>query len=271
VTALSFAAVLRRSLAQYAKVGLALLTLLAGFQTAVVLQAATIQEAQYARMAELMPRFLQRGLGGMVSVVTSFTGVVTGGFYHPGIVIITALVAVYLATEPAHDVELGLVDLVLARPVPRHWLITRSLLVVLLGTTLAGAVMGTATLVALQLFAPPGVTWPRTGTVMSLAIHLVALAWCCGSMGLAVAAGARRRSTAFAVVGTLTVLLYLVDFLALAWPPMRHFAWLSPFYYDHAIPILAGVAHPWRNLLVLGSATTVFAAAAYWRFNRRDV
>lgn len=37
--------------------------------------------------------------------------------------------ASYVAAKPAGDVELGLVDLVLARPVPRHRLVTRSLIV----------------------------------------------------------------------------------------------------------------------------------------------
>ena len=37
--------------------------------------------------------------------------------------------AVYLAVEPAGDVESRLVDLLLARPLPRHYLLTRSLVV----------------------------------------------------------------------------------------------------------------------------------------------
>ena len=172
-------------------------------------------------MAELMPSFLQRGLGSLVSVVTSFAGVVTAGYYHPVVMIVMALVAIFLATEPARDVEMGLVDLLLARAVPRHWLITRSLLIMLSSSVLAALVMAAASRLALHAFAPPAVTWPATRTVLSLAVHLVAVTSCFGAFGLAVAAGARRRSTAFTLVGGLAVLLYLVDFLSLTWPPMR--------------------------------------------------
>ena len=42
------------------------------------------------------------------------------------------MVAMYIATEPAHEIESGLVDLELARSVPRHRLLTRSLLLVVL-------------------------------------------------------------------------------------------------------------------------------------------
>ena len=50
------------------------------------------------------------------------------GFFEPLIVMLVVQFAIFLATEPAGDVETGLVDLVLARPVPRHWLVTRSLI-----------------------------------------------------------------------------------------------------------------------------------------------
>jgi ABC-type transport system involved in multi-copper enzyme maturation permease subunit len=67
------------------------------------------------------------------------------------------------------------------------------------------------------------------------------------------------------------VLSYIVDFISRAWLPLRRIDWLSPFHYYPAVLILAGVAPPWRNLLVLTSATAAFATAAYWRFSRRDV
>jgi ABC-type transport system involved in multi-copper enzyme maturation permease subunit len=269
---MSFLALLRRSLAESAAMGLALLALLAGFQVALVLQAASYGDVQFARMVEMMPSFLQRSLGSMVSLVASFGGLVTAAFYHPMVVIMMAQVAIFLATEPARDVEQGLVDLLLSRPIPRHWLITRSLIVVLAGTAVAGGVM-TATLgLALHAFAPAGATWPATRTVAALALHLVAVAWCFGALGLAVAAGSRRRSTAFTVVGALAIFTYIVDFVSHSWVPLRRIDWLSPFHYYPAIPILAGVAPPWGiNLLVLTSATAVFASAAYWRFSRRDV
>jgi ABC-type transport system involved in multi-copper enzyme maturation permease subunit len=52
---------------------------------------------------------------------------------------------------------------------------------------------------------------------------------------------------------------------------MRAVAWISPFDYYPAIPIMAGTAPAWSNLVVLWTATVVFVAVAYWRFERRDL
>jgi ABC-type transport system involved in multi-copper enzyme maturation permease subunit len=108
-------------------------------------------------------------------------------------------------------------------------------------------------------------------TLASLLLHLSAVACCLGALGLAVAAGARRRNVAFGAVAFTAVVLYLVAFLALSWAPARLVAWLSPFYYYPAVAILAGVAPRWSNLLVLTSAPLALVAVAYWRFDRRDL
>jgi ABC-2 type transport system permease protein len=268
---MAFLALLRRSISESAKMGFALLGLLASLQVALVLQAGSYGDAQFARMAEMMPSFLQRSLGSMVSAVASFRGIVLSGYYHPVVLVVTSLVAIFLATEPARDVEQGLVDLLLARPIPRHWLITRSLLVALFGVASAAAVMAASVGLSLHAFAPRDVAWPSVRVVVNLGLHLAALAGCFGAMGLMVAAGARRRSSAFTGVGALAVLMYLLDFVAHSWPPLRPVAWISPFHYYPAIPILVGAADPWRNLAALGAASAAFVAVAYWRFSRRDL
>ena len=101
--------------------------------------------------------------------------------------------------------------------------------------------------------------------------HLAGVALCFAGFALAIATGARRWSTAFTTAALAAVVLYLVDFLAIGWPPMRVVAWISPFHYYPALSILAGTAPPWRNLGILLSASAVLCAIGYWRFNRRDL
>ncbi len=69
----------------------------------------------------------------------------------------------------------------------------------------------------------------------------------------------------------MVVALYLIDFLAIGWPPLRSIAWMSPFHYYPALSILTGDAPAWRNLGILMSATLVFSIIGYWRFGRRDL
>jgi hypothetical protein len=113
--------------------------------------------------------------------------------------------------------------------------------------------------------------WPSARTIATLIVHLTAVAWCFSGLGLAAAASSGRWITAFTSVALLLLVTYLLDYVAIGWRPARAVAWLSPFDYYPAIPILAGTAPVWRNLLVLWSATVVFVAIAYWRCERRDL
>jgi putative exporter of polyketide antibiotics len=248
------------------------LCLLTGFQIVIVGQASAIEEAHsFSRMTELVPAFLQRGLGSRSLLLATFKGTVAFGYFHPVVAVLTAIVAIYFTTEPAHEVESGLVDLTLARSVPRHAVITRSLLLAATAVLVAAMLMGAGTWTGLRLFASPAFDAPSATTAALLLVHLVAVACCFGAFGLVVAAGARRWSTAFTTAALAAVLLYLVDFLAIGWPLMRSVSWLSPFHYYPALSILAGDAPPLRNLAILLGGTTAFAVVGYWRFGRRDL
>lgn len=242
-----------------------------GFELLLVAQAVSIQASNaFSRMGELMPGFMQRGLGQQALLLATFKGTVAFGYFHPVIVLFVTILAVYFATEPAHDVESGRVDLLLARAVPRHRLITRSLLLSAGSVVAMVSLMAAGTWAGLSAFGA-GMNGPDAATVLALIAHLTAVAWWCGALGLAVAAGARRWTTAFSLVALATVVLYFVDFLAIAWPRVRAIAWISPFDYFPAIPILGGTAPAWRNLVVLWSVTAVLYVVAYWRFQRRDL
>jgi ABC-2 type transport system permease protein len=262
----------RRSVLQSLYVLVPSLLLLAGFQLIIVAQAASIESSQsFERMAELIPAFLQRGLGANAMLLASFKGTVTFGYFHPVIAILVSVLAIYVASEPAHDVESGLVDLVLARSIPRHRLITRSVVLVAVVTVAAGLSMAFGTWIGLLMFASPASDWPTPRTVALLLSHLASVGWCFGALGLMVAAGVRRWSVAFGSVTLGAVALYLIEVLAIGWVPARTIAWISPFRYYPALPIVAGEPVRLTNLAVLLTAAAVLTVTAYWRFNRRDL
>jgi ABC-type transport system involved in multi-copper enzyme maturation permease subunit len=267
-----FAALVWRSATEAQYVVLACVLLLAGLQVLTVGQASALEaQHSFSRMADLVPGFLQRGLGAKSLLLASFKGSVAFGYFHPVVVILVAVLAVYITTEPAHEVESGLVDLTLARSVPRHILITRSLVLGVGSVLTAVILMFTGTRLGLQLFALPQFDAPTAASSAALLAHLAAVALCFGGMGLAIAAGARRWSTAFTTAALAVVALYLLDFLAIVWPALRWLAWLSPFHYFPALSILTGEVSPWGNLAVLLLAAAVFSAYGYWRFSERDL
>ena len=265
-------ALLRRSASQARYPILGSLTLLLGFQIIIVGQAAEIERtSSFSRMAELLPGFLQRGLGSKAMLLATFKGTVAFGYFHPVVCLLVSGLAMYLATEPAHEIESGLVDLELARPLPRHRLLTRSLALVMAYLLVAVGIMAFGTWLGGVLFDAAHLGLPSPDVRARMLVNLLAASWCLASFALAVAAWSRRWATAFTTVMLTTVVTYMIDFLAIGWRPMRMIGWVSPFHYYPALSIIAGDAPTGRDLSVLFAASSVFIALAYWQFQRRDL
>jgi len=267
-----FPSLIRRTLAQGRYVLIGCWVLLCGLQLIIVGQAAAIEEQQsFGRLTELVPAFLQRGLGSRAMLLATFKGTVAFGYFHPVVVVIISVLAAYFTTEPAHEVEAGLVDLELARPMPRHAIVTRSLVAGAIAVSIAGLLMVAGTRIGLSVFASPRFDAPSAGVLGGLILNLASVAVLFGAVGLAIAAGARRWSTAFVSTVLAIIALYLIDFLAIGWPMMRSVAWVSPFHYYPALSIITGDAPLGRNVAILLTAAAGFVALGYWRFNRRDL
>ena len=263
---------LRRSAAQARYVLLGAFALLFGFQLVIVGQAAEIERTNsFSRVAELLPSFLQQGLGSQAMLLATFKGTVAFGYFHPVVCVLVAMMAMYVTTEPAHEIEVGLVDLELARSVPRHRLLTRS--IVLAGGSIIAAValMALGTAAGARIFDAAGFDLPSFGTRMRLLAHLAAVTACFAAFGLLVTAFSRRWMTAFTTAALTAVVMYLIDFLAIGWRPMKLIVWMSPFHYYPALAIVAGDAPTARDLTVLVSTAAAFTLWAYLQFQRRDL
>src|SRR6266403_690796 len=116
--------------------------LLAAFQVLLVLIAGSIHHAGgFEQLASLLPPFARALLGPSLASVMSFSGIVCLGYFDLGIVIALLALTIALATVPASEIESGFMDLILARPLQRHWVITRTIALVLLAMLLMLMVM----------------------------------------------------------------------------------------------------------------------------------
>ena len=261
-----------RSLARGRAVFLPVAVILTAFQVMLVVIASTLQTARsFTLLSAMMPMGVQQAFGPSVFMLASFAGLTTFGYFHPVVVLALTLLGVYAATEPAGEVEWGLFDLELSRPVPRRGVVTRSLIVSLGVTALIGCAMMGGTFAGLAALAPAGPAWPRFPRVLDLAAHLVALSWVFASAGLTASALARRRGTAFGGVAVIVVCLYLLNFIADAWPKASALGPYLPFHYFPGFEVATGTASTARDLGVLVAVATVLVAVAYWRFDRRDL
>jgi hypothetical protein len=262
-----------RSLGRTAGLFAAISILLASFEIALIAVAASFAGANdFARlsllMSQIMPAFVQNAFG---PAMLSFAAMTTVCYFDPLVVMMAVQFAVFLATEPAGEIEGGLVDLVLARPLPRHWLISRSVLVMTAGAFLPALAMGIATWAGLRFLAPAGTSWPEARIVLLMMIHLAAVSWCFGGAGLAAAAWSRRRGAAQAGIAFTSVALYLIDVIGESWARVLPLARLLPFHYYHGAAILRGTANAALDLSVLSGIGATAIALAYWQFGRRDL
>jgi ABC-2 family transporter protein len=265
-------ALLGRSLARVRGPFIGVAALLCAFQVALVLQAVSYeQDHAFESLGRLTPAFVQRWLGDNLVVLASFGGIVSFGYFHPVAVLLVIMVAAFVASDPAADVEAGHVDLLLSRPIARHWLVTRSAMLALACPLALAVLMMGSTWTSVALIASGAARGPSPVIIMTLAAHVVAVSWCFGSLALAVAGGARRRSTAFTTAAIAAVALYFINVLAASWKPAQVADVLSPFHYYRGAEIVAGTANPARDLLLLASAAAVVIGVSYWRFRARDL
>ncbi len=258
-----------RSLSRHRAIVAGLAALLSAFQFLLVIIATNLQkQGLFSQFAAFVPPFVQEALGGTLA---SFSATVALGFFHPVVMLSLSGGAIYLASEPAGEVEHGLVDIVVARPVPRHLMITRSAIVY--GGVIAVIVglMFVANNVAVRLFVPHGVTLLSRSRLVWVVFNLVAVVWCFGAASLVLAARARRRGTAAGTVALIAISLYLLQFGAAAWRTLRPVARISPFHYYEAMPTLLGFSQPWRNIAGLLIATAILFAIAQVLYSRRDL
>jgi uncharacterized membrane protein len=265
-----FVALVRRSLARHRALIVALAALLSAFQILDIVVAYNLQQnAIYSQFAAMVPAFIQEAMGG--ALVGTFLGAVAVGFVHPLVMLSLSCAAIYLATEPAGEVEDGLVDLVVARPVPRHLIVSRSAFVFAAGTFAVVATMFATSRAAVHWLAPGQANVVAASRLGWLALNLLAVVWSLGAGALALGAHVRERARAAGTVALVAVFLYLLQFGAAAWAPLRPFARVSPFHYYQTMQTLMGQFTPTSHIAGLLTATLALLAVAYVLYARRDL
>jgi len=266
------AVLLAHSLRRARTLVLVLGTLLAVFQVLMVLVANSIERSgSFEQISDLVPQFVREMLGPAFGSFMSFDGIVSLGYFHP--VVMASLIAsvITLATTVTAEMESGFMDLILARPLARHWLISRSIIVGVLATLAPLAMMLIGTTLGLSLLAPHELTGKAMRLFLSLAGNLALLMFCWCGVALAIGSCARRRGAAGWGAGLLALTLFLLDYVGRAWRPLERLSWISPFRYYGSFDLLTGKALPMTHLLVLAGIAAVGFALAYFFFLKRDI
>jgi hypothetical protein len=81
----------------------------------------------------------------------------------------------------------------------------------------------------------------------------------------------RQRARTAGTVALAAVSLYLLQFGAAAWAPLRPLARLSPFHYYQPMEILSGRATATTHIAGLLTTVMVLVGIAYVLYDRRDL
>jgi ABC-type transport system involved in multi-copper enzyme maturation permease subunit len=245
--------------------------LLAAVQALRVRIAAEVHDTgQFGQLSALLPEKVRDILGPSLASIMSFNGVVIAVYFDTGFILALLALAIALATLPASEMESGFADLVLARPLPRHWLITRTIALVLFSILLMLLMIMAGTWAGLLLFAPQDAPWPtaRQTAPLALTLGMLVASW----SGIAMALGAAyRRGAASGTTGLLAFAALLLDWAHRLWAPLDRIAWLSPFFYFNPYELVGGGPLQVENLLVLGAIAASGYTAAYYIISQRDI
>jgi ABC-type transport system involved in multi-copper enzyme maturation permease subunit len=243
--------------------------LLIAFQLFMILAARELENSGgFRQIAALMPQFMGQWTNMMAA---SFQGFVLFGYMHPLVQLFLVAMAIAVGTEPAAEIESKFIDLLMARPLPRHVPVTRTLVVLVLATF--GAILGMllATWGGLRLLAPPTARAPQPRVVLSLASNLALLVLAWGGVALAMASFAKRRSTAAAACGFLAFAAFVLDYVGRFWDAARPIARVSPFHYFNPFALIGGQPLKVWDLVTLAAIFGVAAAIAGVAYGRRDL
>ncbi|MGO8930593.1 MAG: hypothetical protein ACLQU3_27365 [Limisphaerales bacterium] len=245
--------------------------LLAAVQVLRVHIAAQVHNAgQFDQLAALLPPSVRTILGPSLASIMTFNGIVCGVYFDTGYIIALLALVIALATLPASEIETGFADLILARPLPRHWLITRTIALVLFSILLMLLMIMAGTWAGLALCAPPDAPWPSARQTGSLALSLGMLVVCWSGVAMAFGA-ACRRGVASATTSLLAFGALLLDWAHRLWPALDRIAWLSPFFYFNPYDLVAGSPLCLEDLLVLWAMAMTGFTVAYFIISQRDI
>lgn len=246
--------------------------LLAGFQIFLTLVARSLHQSNaFDQISALVPPFMRQMMGPSFVGLMSFAGIIAIGYFHIAIMGSLVGLIISLATLPASEIETKFMDLILARPLARHWIITRTIALVAICTVVVLIFMMLGTWVGLSTLAPADAIKPSASLILSLAVNLGALMLCWSGVGMAISAASRRRTVAGALTGFLALATFLLDYIARAWSPAASVGWVSPFHYYNPLDIVMGFAVPAYHLWVLIGIALAGFATAYVLFSRRDI
>jgi ABC-2 type transport system permease protein len=251
---------------------LAAAILLAAFQILLTTAAQSLQELNtFAGLTALIPDFLRQVFGSSLLTIMSFRGIACLGFFHVAIVAFLVGLMIALATEPAREAETRFLDLILAHPVARAWIITRTVVLMAACIVLLLGAMTLGTWAGLHWLAKGEMARETFAVIPRLGMNFGLLLLCWGGISLALSTIVHRRSVAASIAAMLALACYMTDIISQVWKPLKPLAHYSPFHYYNALNLITGTPNSSHDLYVLACIAAAGCLISYLLFQLRDI
>ncbi|MGI8906754.1 MAG: ABC transporter permease subunit [Candidatus Sumerlaeaceae bacterium] len=221
-------------------------------------------------MARFMPKWVQSLFSVDPAAMNAFSGFLVISYQHPFQLAILFAVPIAAATALlAGDVEQRTMGLILSRPVSRFTVVLAASIVCLAWPALAVMCSVGGTISGMRWTQLPDPVNLRVLGMVALNLYLLAAALT--SITLAISAMHDERGDSIGWAVTISLLMYVWNFLAQLWATSGSIPNFSLFRYYSPASILLRGATPTHDLIILGSvaaAALVFSAIV---FRLRDI
>jgi len=254
---------LRRSLRRTVLLGVAL----GAFLFLVGLSYATVDENQIRSLVESLPPAIRAFVKG--SDVASPAGYLGSGFVHPITLALMAATAIAAGATSARDVETGVAELMLSRPLRRtSWLGAEIVAMVVQVTIVAvlGLLGATIAVASVDSLAPVSLT-SLVITIIPLWLMFVGI----GAVTVLASSFSRTGAKAIGWGTAFALVAYAIDYLSQIWTLAEPLGPLSVMHWYRPADILGDGSAPASTWLVLGGVAIVASALALLVTSRREV
>lgn len=254
---------MRRSLRRTLLLGIAL----GAFLFLVGLSYSSVDENQIRSLVESLPPALQAFVKG--SDIASPSGYLGSTFIHPITLSIMAATAIAAGAAPARDVETGVAELMLSRPLTRSaWLGAEilAMLIQLVVVALMGLVGALIAISTVDALAPVS-----AGNLVLTAIPLLLLFVGIGAVTMLAGTFSRTAARAIGWGTAFALVAYALDYLAQVWGVAEPFGVLSVMHWYRPATILGTGSVPASTWAVLVGVAVVAGGAALALTARREV
>jgi ABC-2 type transport system permease protein len=237
-----------------------LLYLVTTFDTAAMLSAILEQ------MPPMMKAFMQDSFFSMLT----YDGAAAFGFNHPIVMALLVIVAINIpAYHITRETENGTLELLLAHPFNRRklifslWISGALILVLIIFSALIGSY--------LSIYIFHELTMQAVINLARIGLNLWLLVFLIFSYTILIAVFARQGLKAGNLSAVITLIFYLLYFLAQFWDVLSFSKSLNIFTYFEAQDLIAGGGNFRRDALVLGAAVIICFGISLRRFERKDI